>query len=238
MEPQGDTFDFTGNIFNSNFGGGVDAIYDNQQRNSWLEQIAFLATSICDYARVIGSSVLDGATLAYGLLSSILQLSFLGYGVLVYIMNEASIKLAVLLRTVARNASVGAELLESMHLRSSGRFATQQPHQQTPVEQPQSVRSPAKSTNQITQVLSPSIVQTVVPAEEITSDDEDDSMEETAYEVRYRGLHRALGGVVESVGHQVIVHTTSRKVKKRQRGNERIRALREERRRKGLPVCS
>lgn len=217
----------------------MDAIDDNQQRNSWLESIAFLATSICDYVRVIGSSVLDGATLAYGLLSSILQLSILGYGVLVYIMNEASIKLAVLLRTVARNASVGAELLESMHLRSSGRFATQQPHQQTLKEPPQSVRSPAKSTNKITQVLSsPSIVQTVVPAEDITSDDEDDSMEETAYEVRYRGLHRALGGVVERVGHQAIVHTTSRKVKKRQRGNERIRALREERRSKGLPVCS
>lgn len=214
----------------------MDAIDDNQQRNSWLESIAFLATSICDYVRVIGSSVLDGATLAYGLLSSILQLSCLGYGVLVYIMNEASIKLAVLLRTVARNASVGAELLESMHLRSSGRFAT---HQQTPMERPQSVRSPAKSTNQISQVLSsPSIVQTVVPAEEITSGDEDDSMEETAYEVRYRGLHRALGGVVERVGHQAIVHTTSRKVKKRQRGNERIRALREERRRRGLPVAS
>jgi hypothetical protein len=172
------------------------------------------------------------------------------YGVLVYIMNESIIKLAILLRMVARHASAGAELLESIHLHSSGssgsgRFATQQPHQQTSVEQ-SPVRSSAKNTaNQMTQVLSPSIVQTVIPVDTITvdsqvsgDDDEDDSMEETAYEVRYRGLHRASGGAVKSTQQQAIVHTTSRKLKKKERGYKRIRALREERRRKGLPVTS
>ena len=176
----------------------------------------------------------------YGILLSLLQFTFIAFGVLVYVLNEITLTVAVALRILARHCEAGATLLESMHLRSRGRFArrpTQVVQSSLATARVRHSQSPARST-----VRPP--IQTIMPADVITVDSQvsenqyavDDSMEETeAYEIRYQGVSR--DSRVESITQTAQrVMTKKKKLTPKQLGRQRIRAYREQRKLKGLKV--
>jgi len=195
--------------------------------------------SISATARDVISSAWKGLVFGYGLLVYCLQMACQLYGVLVYMMNELSIYLAAGLRLVARQANAAASSLEAnqLHPRRSRSQHTRQVH----------TRSPARSTRhmpvQPAAIESWSPVQAIEAADLVTVDspvsdsyvgdrntDDGESIEETAYEVvRYQGQRDRREAQAMMM--------TSKKVTRRQRGRQAIRALRRKRREQGLKVA-
>lgn len=241
MEPpqQGTTFDFS--QVDAHFQGNTD--FENGNPLGRREKLLDIASSFFNYAGDIGSSLWQGATFVYGILVNLLQFTAIAFGILVYVLNEVTFNIAVVLRIVARHCEAGATLLESMHLRSSrgGRFARRpaQVVQSLATARVAHSQTPARST-----VRPP--IQTIMSADAITVDsqvsenqDADDSMEETeAYEIRYRGVSRGReSGGVESITQTAQrVMTKKKKLTPKQLGRRRIRAYREQRKLKGLKV--
>jgi len=203
--------------------------------------------SISATARDVASSACKGLVFGYGLLVYCLQMACQLYGVLVYMMNEGNIYLAAGLRLVARQANAAASSLEANQLRphrSRSRHTRRQAAQQVV-----HTRSPAKSTRHmpvhgpVAAIESWSPVHAITQADLITVDspvsdsyvgdrntDDGGSIEETAYEVvRYQGQRDR--------GEAQAVMMTSKKVTRRQRGRQAIRALRQQRREQGLKVA-
>lgn len=234
--PQQGTFDFS--QVDAHFQWNTDFKNDNPLGRR--EKLLDIASSFFNYARDIGSSLLQGCTFVYGILLSLLQFTFIAFGVLVYVLNEITLTAAVVLRILARHCEAGATLLESMHLRSRGRFArrpTQVVQSSLATARVRHSQSPARST-----VRPP--IQTIMSADVITVDSQvsenqyadDDSMEETeAYEIRYQGVSR--DSRVESITQTAQrVMTKKKKLTPKQLGRQRIRAYREQRKLKGLKV--
>ena len=232
--PQQGTFDFSqvDAHFNTDFESGNPL--------GRREKLSDIAASFFSYVRDIGSSLWQGAAFVYGILVNLLQFTAIAFGILVYILNEITSSTAVVLRVVARHCEAGATLLESMHLRSRGRFARRptQVVQSLATARVTHSQSPARST-----VRPP--IQTIMSADVITVDsqvsenqDADDSMEETeAYEIRYRGVSRERESGLESITQTAQrVVTKKKKLTPKQLGRQRIRAFREQRKRKGLKV--
>ena len=234
--PQQGTFDFS--QVDAHFQGNTDFKNDNPLGRR--EKLLDIASSFFNYARDIGSSLLQGCTFVYGILVNLLQLTAIAFGVLVYVLNEITLIGVVVLRILARHCEAGATLLESMHLRSRGRFArrpTQVVQSSLATARVRHSHSPAQST-----VRPP--IQTIMPADVITVDSQvsenqyadDDTMEETeAYEIRYQGVSR--DSRVESITQTAQrVMTKKKKLTPKQLGRQRIRAYREQRKLKGLKV--
>ena len=202
--------------------------------------------SISATARDVASSAWKMLVFGYGLLVYTLQVACQLYGVLVYIMNEGSIYLAAGLRLVARQANAAASSLEANQLRprrSRSRHTRRQAAQQVV-----HTMSPARSARHmpvqpVAAIESWSPVQAITQADLVTVDspvsdsyvgdrntDDGESIEETAYEVvRYQGQRDR--------GEAQAMMMTSKKVTRRQRGRQAIRALRQKRREQGLKVA-
>ena len=235
--PQQGTFDFS--QVDAHFQGNTDFKNDNPlgRREKFLD----IASSFFNYARDIGSSLSQGGTFVYGILVNLLQLTAIAFGILVYVLNEITLTGAVVLRILARHCEAGATLLESMHLRSRGRFARRQTHvvqSSLATARVRHSQSPARST-----VQPP--IQTIMPADVITVDSQvsenqyaDDSMEETeAYEIRYLGVSRGReSGESITQTAQRVMTKKKKKLTPKQLGRQRIRAYREQRKLKGLKV--
>lgn len=241
MEPpqQGQGFDFSNSdaFFDPN-STPYDVTNNRQEEITRRERLE----SISAIARDVASSGWKGLVFGYGLLVYCLQMACQLYGVLVYMMNEGSIFLASGLRLVARQANCAASSLEANQLRprrSCSRH-TRQVH----------TRPPARSTRHMP--VQPAAiestgwlpVQTVVTvADLVTVDspvsdsylgdrntDDGGSIEETAYEVvRYQGQRDR--------GEAQAMMMTSKKVTRRQRGRQAIRALRQKRMEQGLKLA-
>ena len=240
MEPPQQGFDFS----------NADAFFDP---NSTPQDVAHhreeevtrraRLESISATARDVASSAWKGLVFGYGLLVYSLQMACQLYGVLVYMMNAGSIYLASGLRLVARQANAAASSLEANQLRPR-RSRSQHTRRQAA-----HIRSPARSTRHmpvqpvaaIESSWSP--VQAITQADLVTVDspvsdsyvgdrntDDGGSIEETAYEVvRYQGQRDR--------GEAQTMMMTSKKVTRRQRGRQAIRALRQKRRDQGLKVA-
>ena len=160
--PQQGTFDFS--QVDAHFQGNTDFKNDNPLGRR--EKLLDIASSFFNYARDIGSSLLQGCTFVYGILVNLLQLTAIAFGILVYVLNEITLIGAVVLRILARHCEAGATLLESMHLRSRGRFArrpTQVVQSSLATARVRHSQSPAQS-----RVRPP--IQTIMPADVITVD--------------------------------------------------------------------
>ena len=240
MEPPQQGFDFS----------NADAFFDP---NSTPQDVAHhreeevtrraRLESISATARDVASSAWKGLVFGYGLLVYSLQMACQLYGVLVYMMNAGSIYLASGLRLVARQANAAASSLEANQLRPR-RSRSQHTRRQAA-----HIRSPARSTRHmsiqpVAAIESWSPVQAITAADLVTVDspvsdsyvgdrntDDGGSIEETAYEVvRYQG-QRDRGEAAQAM------MMTSKKVTRRQRGRQAIRALRQKRRDQGLKVA-
>lgn len=203
--------------------------------------------SISATARDVASSAWKAFVFVYGLLVYTLQVACQLYGVLVYIMNEASICLASGLRLVARQANCAASSLEANQLRprrSRSRHTRRQAAQQVHTRSPARSARPTLVQPVAIESIGWSPVQAIEAADLVTVDspvsdsyvgdrntDDGESIEETAYEVvRYQG-QRDRGEAAQAM------MMTSKKVTRRQRGRQAIRALRRKRREQGLKVA-
>ena len=233
MEPPTQQFDFS----------NADAFFDpnlhpNEVAHIRQEEVTRLERleSISATARDVASSAWKALVFGYGLLVYTLQVACQLYGVLVYMMNAGSICLASGLRLFARQANCAASSLEANQLRPRRSRSRHTRHLHT--------RSPARSTSHmpVQPVATIAPVQTVVTAADLVTVDSpvsdsylgdrntDDGIEETAYEVvRYQGQRDR--------GEAQAVMMTSKKVTRRQRGRQAIRALRQQRREQGLKVA-
>jgi len=244
MEPpqQSQGFDFS----------NADAFFDpnlhpNDVANIRQEEVTRRARleSISATARDVASSAWKVLVFGYGLLVYSLQMACQLYGVLVYMMNEGSIYLASGLRLVARQANAAASSLEANQLRPR---RSRSRHTRRQAAQVVHTRSPARSTRHmpvqpVTAIESWSPVQAITQADLVTVDsqvsdsyvgdrntDDGESIEETAYEVvRYQGQRDR--------GEAQAMMMTSKKVTRRQRGRQAIRALRQKRMKQGLKIA-
>ena len=243
MEPPQQGFDFS----------NADAFFDpnlhpndadnRQEEITRLERLE----SISATARDVATSAWKGLVFGYALLVYCLQMACQLYGVLVYMMNAVSIYLASGLRLVARQANCAASSLEAYQLRPR---RSRSRHTRQATQQVIHTRSPARSTRHMPvqpvaaiESTGWSPVQTITPADLVTVDSpvsdsyagdrntaDGGSIEETAYEVvRYQGQRDR--------GEAQAMMMTSKKVTRRQRGRQAIRALRQNRREKGLKLA-
>ena len=244
MEPPTQQFDFS----------NADAFFDpnlhpNDVANIRQEEVTRLERleSISATARDVASSAWKVLVFVYDLLVYSLQMACQLYGVLVYMMNAGSIYLASGLRLVARQANCAASSLEANQLRPR---RSRSRHTRQATQQVVHTRSSARSARPtlvqpVAAIESWSPVQAIEAADLVTVDspvsdsyvgdrntDDGGSIEETAYEVvRYQG-QRDRGEAA-----QAMMMTTSKKVTRRQRGRQAIRALRQKRREQGLKIA-
>jgi len=242
MEPPTQQFDFSNaDAFFDPNSTPYDVTNNRQEEITRRERLE----SISATARDVASSAWKGLVFGYGLLVYTLQMACQLYGVLVYMMNAVSIYLASGLRLVARQANCAASLLEANQLRPR---RSRSRHTRQATQQVVHTRSSARSARPtlvqpVAAIESWSPVQAIEAADLVTVDspvsdsyvgdrntDDGESIEETAYEVvRYQGQR-------DRREAQALM-MTSKKVTRRQRGRQAIRALRQKRREQGLKVA-
>lgn len=242
MEPPTQQFDFSNaDAFFDPNSTPYDVTNNRQEEVTRLERLE----SISATARDVASSAWKALVFGYGLLVYTLQVACQLYGVLVYMMNEGSICLASGLRLVARQANCAASSLEANQLRPR---RSRSRHTRQATQQVVHTRSPARSARPtlvqpVAAIESWSPVQAIEAADLVTVDspvsdsyvgdrntDDGESIEETAYEVvRYQGQRDR--------GEAQALMMTSKKVTRRQRGRQAIRALRQKRREQGLKIA-